>query len=174
MSTLPEPISPPTGPVLVEALNKILPEDVSLETLNSQYLQKHSTSAKAILASAQALRVLGSPLQEAEDLVLTTLRGEVQLDVKVGLHVVFLCDSIVMLVDQQTALEISAFLKKIKSARLDELHKALDTKFTVSSTFKAPEELAKLREWALTNDQSPTSNTGAATPKEAEADLGTA
>ena len=76
----------------------------------------------------------------------------------------------------QTALELSAFLKKIKSSRVDELHKALDTKFTISTAFKTPDELAKLREWALTNDKGSTgsNNAEAAVPAENEAELGTA
>ncbi|KIK70186.1 hypothetical protein GYMLUDRAFT_150688 [Collybiopsis luxurians FD-317 M1] len=157
VSNLPEPIPAPTGPVFMETLNKILPENVSLETFNSQYLQKHSTSAKAILASTQAMRVLGAPLQEVEDLVFTALSEEVRLDIK-------------------TALELSAFLKKIKSSRVDELHKALDTKFTISTAFKTPDELAKLREWALTNDKDSVGSNSAeaAAPAENEAELGTA
>ncbi|KAJ3799767.1 NMDA receptor-regulated protein 1-domain-containing protein [Lentinula aff. detonsa] len=155
VSVLPEPMPPPVGPIFIETLGKILSEDVSLETYNSQFLQNHSTSAQAILAAAQTSRVVGAPLQEVEDLIFTTLRDEVRLDVK-------------------TALEISSFLKKIKSPRVNELHQALDAKFTLSTAFKTPDELAKLREWVLTtssNSSSERTGNGAANV-ENEAELG--
>ncbi|KAJ3822659.1 NMDA receptor-regulated protein 1-domain-containing protein [Lentinula raphanica] len=156
VSSLPEAIPPPVGPVFNETLDKILPEGVALETYNSQYLQTHSTSANAILAAAQASRVLGAPLQEVEDLLFTALGDGVQLDIK-------------------TALEISNFLKKVKSSRGDELHQALDTKFTISTAFKAPEELAKLRELTLStnvNGSTEKLNNGTAVPIENESELG--
>ncbi|KAF9068910.1 NMDA receptor-regulated protein 1-domain-containing protein [Rhodocollybia butyracea] len=150
-SNLPEPISPPAGPVFLETLNRLIPEGVSLETFNSQYLQKHSESASAILATAQASRLMGASLQEVQDVVFTVLNDKVALDIK-------------------TALEISSFLNKIKSPRVDELHKAFDEKFTISTAFKTTEESAKLRAWALTNDSV---GGTAVTPTENEADLGT-
>ncbi|KAJ3878416.1 NMDA receptor-regulated protein 1-domain-containing protein [Lentinula edodes] len=154
-STIPEPIPSPSGPVFTETLDKILSEDISLATFNSQYLQNHSTSAKAVLAAAQASRMLGTPLQEVEDLIFTALHDEVLLDIK-------------------TALEISGFLKKIKSLRVDELHKALDAKFIMSTAFKTPEELAKIREAVLTTNASSGNDRtdNDTTPVENETELG--
>ncbi|KAJ4468810.1 NMDA receptor-regulated protein 1-domain-containing protein [Lentinula aciculospora] len=155
VSTLPEPIPSPSGPVFIETIQKMLPEEVSPETFNSQYLQNHSTSGKAILATAQASCALGASLQEMEDLIFTVLRDEVQLDIK-------------------TALEISSFLKELKSSRLDELHQAFDVRFTVSTAFKTSDELTKLREWALTTkaNDSKSSDNGVDAPVENEAELG--
>lgn len=57
---------------------------------------------------------------------------------------------------------------------MDELHKALDAKFIMSTAFKTPEELAKIREAVLTTNASsgndrPDNDT---TPVENETELG--
>ncbi|KAE9391110.1 N-terminal acetyltransferase A, auxiliary subunit [Gymnopus androsaceus JB14] len=159
-SKISSPLPPPAGPVFTETLNALLPPDVSLETYNSQYLQRHSSSARAIWASAQASHVLGAPLQEVEEAVFSVLGQGVKLDV-------------------ETALDISSYLKKIKSTRVDELNKAFDDRFPISTAFQTSEELAKLREWCLTSghgkdgDLKQGDATAGAGVTENEAELGT-
>jgi len=87
-SLLPHP-SPPIGPVLAESLSKILPGEISLETFNSQYLQRHSSSALAVLASAKVSHQLQAPREEVEAVVFTTLNEDVQLDIKAKSQLVF-------------------------------------------------------------------------------------
>lgn len=83
VSSLSKPPADPVGSVLSSTLDKLLPDGVSLETYNSQYLQKHSTSAPQILAVAQSLHILVSPLKEVEDTALQVLGPDVQMDLKV-------------------------------------------------------------------------------------------
>jgi N-alpha-acetyltransferase 15/16, NatA auxiliary subunit len=73
----------PIGPVLTELLSSILPDEISLETFNSQYLQRHSSSAAAVLAAAKVSRKLDATREEVEDILFTTLKGDIQLDIKV-------------------------------------------------------------------------------------------
>ena len=82
--SLPEPIPTPVGPIVEECLTSITPTEVSLETLNSQYLQRHSDSAEAILASAKVSYKLTTPKAEVESLVFTALSEGATLDIKVG------------------------------------------------------------------------------------------
>ncbi|KAH7926272.1 N-terminal acetyltransferase A, auxiliary subunit [Leucogyrophana mollusca] len=126
VSSLPEPVPSPSGPVLAEALSAILSEEVSLETYNSQYLQQHSTSAAAILASARVSRKLESPRDEVESLLFTALGAEVELSI-------------------ETALEIISFLREIQSPRVDEFRAACDARFELSTVFKTRDQLAILR-----------------------------
>lgn len=88
------PQSPPTpiGPLLTESLATLLPDEVALETFNSQYLQRHSTSAQAILASAKVLLKLDAPRGEVESTVFTVFGPEV-----VGLNIK-VCDFYLILV----------------------------------------------------------------------------
>ena len=86
MSSLPEPIPGPIGPVLGESIASLLPEEVSLELFNSQYLQKHSSSAMAVLAHAKVAQISKAPQDEVESILLTVLREPVQLD-----HMVRVC-----------------------------------------------------------------------------------
>ncbi|KAJ7487779.1 NMDA receptor-regulated protein 1-domain-containing protein [Mycena latifolia] len=60
-------------PVLAELMSKLLPDEVASETFNSQYLQRHSTSAPAILAAA---------------------RVQVPLDIKTALAILAFLDTI--------------------------------------------------------------------------------
>lgn len=83
VSALPQQPPTPIGPALSEALEKLLPGDVTLETFNSQYLQTHSTSPAAVLASAKALHLFQSPIEEIENLLFDQLRPEFSLDVRV-------------------------------------------------------------------------------------------
>ena len=73
----------PIGPVLAESLSGMLPDEVQLETFNLQYLQRHSTSAAAIIAVARALRKLEAPREEVEGCLFMVLNEGVHLDVKV-------------------------------------------------------------------------------------------
>ena len=62
----------------------IFPEGVSTETYNTQYLQKHTDSAPAILASAKvAANVLHAPREEVESMVFSALGEGVLLDIVV-------------------------------------------------------------------------------------------
>lgn len=81
--TLPQPPPPPIGPLFNEELTQLIPGTLSLETYNSQYLQRHSTAVPAILAAAKVLRTLQSPLGDIEATVFTALGSEAKLDVKV-------------------------------------------------------------------------------------------
>lgn len=77
----------PIGTVLKSALSDLLPEEVSLETFNSQYLQRHSTSCKAILASTKVLHKLGTPVAEIESTAFGSLNPEVSSDFAVRFSV---------------------------------------------------------------------------------------
>lgn len=84
VSSLPQAPPSPIGPLLSDTLSRLLPEDISLETYNSQYLQK-STSPLAVLAAATVSRILGSSREEVENTVFATLEAPTQLDIKVSL-----------------------------------------------------------------------------------------
>lgn len=83
VSSLPQQPPAPIGPALSEALAKLLPDGISLETLNSQYLQKRSDHPPSVLASAKVLHLLGSETEEMENMLFDQLRPEFSLDVKV-------------------------------------------------------------------------------------------
>ncbi|KAF9255052.1 N-terminal acetyltransferase A, auxiliary subunit [Marasmius fiardii PR-910] len=126
------PSSPSVDPVQIfkDEIDKILPSELSLINFNSQYLQQHSGSSRAILAAARVSRtVLESPVDEVEGIAFMTLAtaGDVKLDVK-------------------TALDVLAFLESIKSSRVEEFRKACDARFELSTVFKTPEEREKLAE----------------------------
>ncbi len=72
---------------MTAAAADLVPADLSLETYNSQYLQKHSTSPRAILASAQALHILGAPAEEVESTTFGVLNPEVERDIRVSSRV---------------------------------------------------------------------------------------
>jgi hypothetical protein len=74
------------GPVLTEFLSSVLPDEISLETFNSQYLQQHSSSAAAILAAAKVSRKLDAAREEVEAVLFTTLEAGVRLNIKVGVY----------------------------------------------------------------------------------------
>lgn len=80
-STLQPPA--PIGPVFADALAKLLPEGLSSDTYNSQYLQRHSSSPAAILATAKVASTLRTPAQEVEATVFTALGSDVALDISV-------------------------------------------------------------------------------------------
>ncbi|KAF7350445.1 hypothetical protein MVEN_01349700 [Mycena venus] len=119
------------SPILTESIAKLLPDEVSVETFNSQYLQRHSTSGPAILAVAKVLVKLQTPREQVEETLFTALEGTASLDIK-------------------TALAIVAFLHTIQSPREVEFRTRCGEKFELSTVFKSAEELAELRQLALT------------------------
>jgi len=138
----------PIGPLFNKALAQLLPGDLSLETYNSQYLQRHSTSVQAILAAARVMYELHTPLGEIEATVFTALGAEAILTVKVPAPSV-LRGTAFLHIALQAALSIVAFLTAIKSPRVEEFRTACDTKFELSTVFKSSTELAVLRKQAL-------------------------
>ncbi|KIM42317.1 hypothetical protein M413DRAFT_444742 [Hebeloma cylindrosporum] len=129
-SSLPQTPPAPIGPAFVEALNKLVPDELSLETFNSQYLQRNSSDPRAILAAAQVLLKLSAPLSEIESVTFGLLGEEVKLVIP-------------------TALSALSFLSSCNSSRAEEFRVACDAKFELSSVFKTPSELAPLREQVL-------------------------
>lgn len=68
-------------------MSQIRTQDQSLDTLNSQYLQRFSTSAPAALAVATAQRILGSELQVVEGTIFSTVENpDIKRDWKVRRH----------------------------------------------------------------------------------------
>ncbi|KAJ6449420.1 NMDA receptor-regulated protein 1-domain-containing protein [Mycena vitilis] len=130
VSSVSEP-SPVVGPVLTELASKLLPDEVSLETFNSQYLQHHSTSAPAILAVAKVMAKLQTPREQVEETLFTAFEETATLDIN-------------------TALAIVAFLDAVKSPREDEFRTRCGERFTLSTVFRSATELAELRQLALT------------------------
>ena len=72
------------GPIVKDALARLLPDEVSLEHFNAQYLQKHSSDGRAILASATVSRLLNAPTDQVESSVFAVFNPETSLDLKVG------------------------------------------------------------------------------------------
>ncbi|KAH8102267.1 NMDA receptor-regulated protein 1a [Cristinia sonorae] len=130
VSSLSQPPPEPIGSVVKAAVTELIPEEVSLETYNSQYVQHHSTSGKAILTSTKVLQILGSPVSEIESAAFGSLNPEVTLDI-------------------ETALDIQELLQTIKSSRASEFRLACNKKFELSTVFKSPNELAELRRKAF-------------------------
>ena len=72
------------GSVVKDEISKLLPEDLSVEHLNVQYLQKHSGDGRAILASAKVSQLLGTPMDQVENSVFSVFNPDASLDVKVS------------------------------------------------------------------------------------------
>ncbi|KAJ7512093.1 NMDA receptor-regulated protein 1-domain-containing protein [Mycena galericulata] len=130
VSALPQPPQA-VGPILAESMAKLLPDEVSFETFNSQYLQRHSASAPVILAVAKVMVKLQTPRDQVDDTLFSVFGTEVSLDLK-------------------TALAILSFLTAIKSPRQDEFRTRCDAKFELSTVFKPAADLEELRQLALT------------------------
>ncbi|KAG5641987.1 hypothetical protein DXG03_003816 [Asterophora parasitica] len=124
----------PIGTLITEALATLLPFEVSLDTYNGQYLQRHSTEPLAVLAVAKVAKALQAPLQEVEEIIFGTLREESKLDVS-------------------SALQVVAFLNSFKSERLEEFQGACDLRFEVSTIFKPAEEFELLRKRAQVGEE---------------------
>lgn len=84
VSSLPQNPPEPIGPLVTESLLRLIPDGVTLETYNSQYLQQHSTSARAILVSAKVSQKLESPREEVETLLFGVFKDGVQLVIPVS------------------------------------------------------------------------------------------
>ncbi|KZV98700.1 N-terminal acetyltransferase A, auxiliary subunit [Exidia glandulosa HHB12029] len=115
--------------VVRTSLAALFPQDVASEVFTSQYLQRHSSSPRAVTAVARA----ASSLTEAEELLFGLFKPEVSLDIK-------------------TAREALALLTERKSTRRDEFAAACDDRFVLSTVFKSVEEqrrLVKLDEAAM-------------------------
>ncbi|KAF7975522.1 hypothetical protein HWV62_9339 [Athelia sp. TMB] len=125
-SSLPQEPPAPIGPIFSEALASLYPQETSSETQNSQYLQRNSSSARAIFAATKVSMSLGAHKEVVEALLFTTLAPNVQLDIK-------------------TALAILTFLGDIQSPRHEEYRISCDTRFEHSTVFKPAEYLDALR-----------------------------
>ncbi len=105
------------------SLSKLVPDELSLERFNSQYLQNHSSRGDAILATAQALRILDAPREEVESAVFSALNADVELRLEVRLSLWTVPDE-PPTADHthalQTAVDINSFLLALKSPRVDE------------------------------------------------------
>ncbi|TDL19618.1 N-terminal acetyltransferase A auxiliary subunit [Rickenella mellea] len=126
VSSLPQLPADPIGPALASALALILPDELALETYNSQYLQRHASSAASVLAAAKVAHNLHAPIEEVEDLLFRLTTPEVNDDIKSGLAT-------------------HAFLVKLGSRRADEFRQGCDDRYVLSTVFKTPEEIARLR-----------------------------
>ena len=82
-SSLQERPSENAASVVSSAIQKLIPDEVSLEVFNSQYLQRHSSRADAILAAAKVSRTLDAPREEVEASVFNTLNADVELKLEV-------------------------------------------------------------------------------------------
>lgn len=60
---------------------------MTLDTFNSQFLQKHPGSPRGTLAFSKALKILGAPLEEIEGSLFGLLHDEANLDVKVQISI---------------------------------------------------------------------------------------
>lgn len=131
----------PIGPAFLEGVKQLgVPDEnqVSLETYNQQYLQKHSVeetgsaNPEAVLACAKAMRILGASTSEVEELLLGVLR----FDKNGGLTV-------------QLALGILNLLRAIGSERAEEFREGCKERFVRSTVFGTSEEIARLKEGVL-------------------------
>ncbi|KAK7046670.1 NMDA receptor-regulated protein 1-domain-containing protein, partial [Favolaschia claudopus] len=118
------------APLVTESASKLLPDELSLETFNSQYLQQHSASGLAIFAVAKVMVKLETPREQVDETLFTALEASVELDVK-------------------TALAILSFLRSTQSPREEEFRTQCDQRFELSTVFKAPTDLAELRQLVL-------------------------
>ncbi|KAF8156996.1 NMDA receptor-regulated protein 1-domain-containing protein [Crassisporium funariophilum] len=129
-SSLPQQPPAPIGPVFADALAKIIPGELSNETFNSQYLQRHSSNPQATLAAAKVSHKLKAPRDEVEAGVFALVGPEVKLDIA-------------------TALSATEFLAVLQSSRVDEFRAACQARFELSTVFKGPPELVLLRQQVL-------------------------
>lgn len=136
VSSLPESIPAPVGPVLAESIASLLPEEVSLELFNSQYLQKHSSSPMAIVAHAKVAQILKAPQDEIDSILFTVLKEPAQLD-------------------HEAAFSVLSYLKEMKSARVEEFRIACNDRFELSTLFKSDEEIAALQRSFTESGESP-------------------
>ncbi|KAI0634817.1 NMDA receptor-regulated protein 1a [Trametes polyzona] len=129
-SSLSEKPSETVSTVVSSTLSKLVPDEVSLELFNSQYLQKHSSRAEAVLGVAKAARILGAPREEVENTIFTVLNTDVDLNL-------------------ETALAIDTFLSEIQSPREEEFRAGAKQRFPLSTVFAPRAELPELRKSAV-------------------------
>jgi len=132
LTSLPQLPPEPIGPLVTDALSNLLPTELSLETFNSQYLQRNASSPRATLAVAHVAHKLGAPEEELNDMVFSVLNPHIKLDIK----------------DASRAL---TFLSSIKSSRTNEFQSRCDAKFELSTMFKTSAEQEDLRKQVLSN-----------------------
>ncbi|OSD08807.1 NMDA receptor-regulated protein 1a [Trametes coccinea BRFM310] len=132
-STLSDKPSETVASVVSSTLPKLIPEEISLELFNSQYLQKHSSRGGAVLGAAKVSRDLGAPREEVEAAVFTALNADVELNL-------------------ETAMAIDAFLSEIQSSRQEEFRSVAREKFPLATVFASREELQALRRSAVQKD----------------------
>ncbi|CAA7268350.1 unnamed protein product [Cyclocybe aegerita] len=125
-SSLPQPPPSPIGPVFTSSISELIPDELSLETYNSQYLQQHSTNPHAVLACARASQMLGAPLPDVEETLFGVFSEEVEPDVLM-------------------TLEALSFLFSLKSTRVNEFKAKSQERFPFSTAFKDAEEQVALK-----------------------------
>ena len=84
VSSLAQEPPSPIGLVISQSLSKLLPAEVTLDTFNSQYLQRHPASPRATFAFAKALKILDASVDEVESSLFGLLHPEANLDIKVS------------------------------------------------------------------------------------------
>ena len=70
--------------MFVDAVSKLVPDELSPDTFNSLYLQRHSTDPLANLAAAKVSHKVKAPRDEVETLVFALLAPQVQLNIPVS------------------------------------------------------------------------------------------
>ncbi|PPQ74842.1 hypothetical protein CVT26_005222 [Gymnopilus dilepis] len=131
IAAFPQPPPAPIGPVFTESVSKLLPPDeISMERFNSEYLQRHSGEPAKVLAAARVMKVLDAPIGSVEETVFGVFGEGSQLDIS-------------------TALSALEFLTSTSSSRVDEFRQRCQAKFELSTAFKAPNDLAQLKEQVL-------------------------
>jgi peptide alpha-N-acetyltransferase len=83
VSLISQPLASPAGSLIATSVESLCPSEISLETFNSQYLQRHSTFAPAILAVANASQKLGASDEELNDTLFSVFNPEVDLTIPV-------------------------------------------------------------------------------------------
>ncbi|KAF8999912.1 N-terminal acetyltransferase A, auxiliary subunit [Hymenopellis radicata] len=125
VTSLPQVPPAPIGEVFTSTVSALLPDEVTLETFNSQYLQRHSSSPLAIFAAARVLKTLDGPLEEVDNTIFSTLGPDVKLTLK----------------SARTMLD---YLVQLGSLRVEEYRTSCDQRFPLATVFKTAEEQASL------------------------------
>ena len=123
------------------SLSTLLPDEVSLETYNSLYLQRHSKCAAAVLAAACVSHSLGAPVDEVDATVFTTLADDAQLDILVSGS--WFKHRRVCTEEPQTASKILDLLKAVKSSHVEEYRLACLSHFPLSTIFMTQSEMSE-------------------------------
>ena len=142
------------GSLISEMLSTLLPAEISSERFNSEYMQRHPKSAKAVISCAKGLHILAHPQEEVEDVVFSVLNPEVDINIQVRIPgwVSFLRHAYNTII-HKTALAALSYLKELKSPRADEFRLACDEKFELSTVFKTQSELVSAHETTEPTDE---------------------